>query len=212
MQMIIEENDFPIHNNNNNNNHNINDDAVDENKKKQENESSSSSSSSLNTPLFTTSQITKRISIPMSQTSSLVSIERILNDHIHRFFEGRCISEGFVQPQSSKILRTSCGLFRGSDVIYSIVFQCNICIPFDGMQIECSVRDITKAGVRGAAKHEIMSPFVVFVPRDPNIVNPMLNKMKMDDTFVASVIGFRYEINDKFISIIANIVDVDIII
>lgn len=166
--------------------------------------------STLNTPLFTMSQITKRITLPMSQiSSSSTSTEHILQEHLHRHFEGKCISEGFVQPDSSKLLRISCGLFRGSDVIYSVLFQCNICTPYEGMEIECSVRDITKAGVRGAARHEVMSPFVVFVPRDPNIDNPFLKIIKMDDTFIARVIGYRFEINDKFISIIADIVNVN---
>ena len=119
--------------------------------------------------------------------------------------EGKCIVEGYVKPGSSKIMTYSSGLIHGSSVAFDVVYECSICSPVEGMNITCVAKNITKAGIR-AETIELPSPVVIFVARDHHYTTPYFSEVKEKDEIVIKVIGQRYELNDKYISIIAELV------
>jgi hypothetical protein len=122
-------------------------------------------------------------------------------------FEGKCLVEGFIKPGSSTVITHSSGMVSGTNVKIEVVFECYICCPVEGMLIECVAKNITNAGIRAESATEKVSPVVVFVTRDHHYMNPYFSKIQENDTFVARVIGQRYELNDKYVSIIAELVD-----
>ena len=75
------------------------------------------------------------------------------------------------------------------------------------MLIECVAKNITNAGIRAESSSEKVSPIVVFVTRDHHYMNAYFSEIQENDTFLARVIGQRYELNDKYVSIIAELVD-----
>ena len=81
-----------------------------------------------------------------------------------------------------------------------------VCSPTEGMIIPCNVKSITKAGVR-AELDETPSPVVIFIARDHNYNNPVFNKLTEGEHINIKVIGTRYELNDTYISVIANLHD-----
>ena len=74
------------------------------------------------------------------------------------------------------------------------------------MKIKVNVKNITKAGIRAEYKDE-NSPIIIFISRDHVYNNSYFSSIKIDDTIYVKVIGVRYEINDEFISVIANLID-----
>jgi hypothetical protein len=74
------------------------------------------------------------------------------------------------------------------------------------MLISCVAKNITKAGIRGESSTETPSPIVVFVAKDHNYDNPLFADIKEGDEFTTRVIGQRFELNDKYISIIGELV------
>ena len=83
------------------------------------------------------------------------------------------------------------------------MFECLICRPSEGMKFKVIVKNITKAGIRAEYKED--SPIVVFISRDHVYNNKNFNSINIDDTIYIKVIGIRYELNDEFISIIADL-------
>jgi hypothetical protein len=74
------------------------------------------------------------------------------------------------------------------------------------MLISCVAKNITKAGIRAESSTDSPSPIVVFIAKDHNYDNPAFSDVSEGDEFTARVIGQRFELNDKYISIIGELV------
>lgn len=156
--------------------------------------------------IYTRSLVSKSVSVPIKDIGA--NIEKILEAHIVNFCEGKCIPEGHVKPGSIKIVTYSCGLIKGGYASFEVVFECAACFPVEGMHIYCLAKNITKAGIRAESSTDTPSPFVAFIARDHHYNNPKFAAIKEGDKFIASVIGQRFELNDKHISIIAELKDI----
>lgn len=158
-----------------------------------------------NATIYTRSLITRSISLPISTVGK--NIRETIEKCISSLFEGKCLVEGFIKPGSSTIITHSSGIVSGVQVKFEVVFECYICCPVEGMLIECVAKNITNAGIRAESSSEKVSPIVVFVTRDHHYMNAYFSEIQENDTFLARVIGQRYELNDKYVSIIAELVD-----
>ena len=135
------------------------------------------------------------------------NLDDIIEEYIHNNFEGKCVVEGYVKPNSVKIIRYSSGLIeRGNNIIFEVVFECDICFPVEGMLVSCIVKNIVKAGIRAESSNEMPSPIIVFVAKDHHFTNQQFNEIQVNDTITVRVIGQRFELNDKYISIIGELV------
>ena len=79
--------------------------------------------------------------------------------------------------------------------------------PVEGMLLQCVAKNITKAGIRAESSEETPSPIVVFITRDHNYSLPYFSTIKENDKFTARIIAQRFELNDKYVSIIAELVE-----
>lgn len=156
-----------------------------------------------NMALFSNALITKKIHVNIQNIGS--NIKQTLEKMIAADIEGKCIVEGFVKNRSTKIMTYSSGLVQGSSVTFEVVYECSICSPVEGMIINCIAKNITKAGIR-AETNDSPSPVVIFVARDHHYTTTYFSEVKENDDIVVKVIGQRYELNDKYISIIAELV------
>jgi DNA-directed RNA polymerase subunit E'/Rpb7 len=148
--------------------------------------------------------ITRTIPISINHIGN--NIKETLGKAIAAQIEGKCIVDGYIKPNSVEIITFSSGLVMSSDVIFEVVIQCEVCSPVEGMHIKCIAKHINKAGIR-AEINEKPSPIVVFIARDHNYASPLFAEVKENDEIKVRVIGQRFELNDKYISIIAEIVD-----
>ena len=148
--------------------------------------------------------ITRKITMSIVNVGN--NIKQTLEKVIAKQVEGRCIVEGFVKPLSSKILTYSSGILNGSDIVFDIVFECLVCSPVEGMHIACVAKNITKAGIR-AETAEDPSPVVIFVARDHHLSSAYFANVQEDNSINVRVIGQRYELNDKYISVIAELLE-----
>uniref|UniRef100_A0A6C0II56 S1 motif domain-containing protein n=1 Tax=viral metagenome TaxID=1070528 RepID=A0A6C0II56_9ZZZZ len=152
--------------------------------------------------LFTNALITKKIHVNIQNIGN--NIKQTLEKMIASDIEGKCIVEGFVKNGSTKIMTYSSGLIRGSMVTFEVAYECSICSPVEGMNITCIAKNITKAGIR-AETNDSPSPVVIFVARDHHFSTPYFSEVKENDEIMVKVIGQRFELNDKYISVIAEL-------
>jgi len=155
--------------------------------------------------IYSKSLITRSISLPMSSVGKNIfeNIEKMLAFN----YEGKCQVEGFIKQGSIKLITHSSGTIQATNVAFEAVFECQICCPVEGMLIQCIAKNITKAGIRAESVDEIPSPILVFVTRDHHYMNKYFSSITENDTFIARVIGQRFELNDKYVSIIAELVN-----
>ena len=153
--------------------------------------------------IYTGALITRRIALHIVHVGSNLrqTLERIIASEI----ESRCIVEGFVKPESSRIMSYSSGTVKGSQIIYEVIFECQVCAPVEGMLIDCIARNVTKAGIR-AEIDDIPSPVVIFLARDHHST-PYFSSIKENQPIKVRVIGQRFELNDRYVSIIAEVIE-----
>ena len=152
--------------------------------------------------IYSTSIINKEVVLNITEIDS--SLEIILLNKIIKLIEGKCIEEGFVKPSSTNILSYSSGLINGDKIIFKVVIECLICYPVEGNIISCIVKNITKAGIKAELNDEY-NPLLIFIARDHNYSNSSFSKLSIDEVINVRIIGFRYELNDNFISVIAQL-------
>ena len=155
--------------------------------------------------VYSRCMLTRKIVLPISTIGK--TLKENIEENIKATFEGRCVVEGYVKPHSSKIITYSSGLIqRGNRVTFEVVFECDVCFPVEGMIIPCVAKNITKAGIRAESANDVPSPIVVFLAKDHHFNSTQFAEVKEGDKINVRVIGQRFELNDKYISIIAEIV------
>ena len=74
------------------------------------------------------------------------------------------------------------------------------------MIIPCVVKNITKAGIRAESAGEVPSPVVLFIAKDHHYNVPHFTDIQEGDKISVRVIGQRFELNDKYVSIIGELI------
>jgi len=149
--------------------------------------------------------LTRKVVLPIQCIGK--NLDEVMEEYIQTHFEGKCIVEGFVKPNSSKIIRYSSGIIeRGSNVQFELVFECDIYFPVEGMVLSCVVSNIVKAGIRAVSSTDVPTPFIVFIAKDHNYNSQQFNDIQEGDIINVKVIGQRFELNDKYVSVIAELV------
>jgi DNA-directed RNA polymerase subunit E'/Rpb7 len=157
------------------------------------------------TSIYSRCLITRNIVLQITNIGK--NIKEVIEENIKSNFEGKCLVEGFIKPNSAKIITYSSGIiYRGSSVSFEVIFECEVCFPVEGMLVSCVAKNITKAGIRAESATEVPSPVVVFIAKDHHYNVSHFNDVKEGDKINVRVIGQRFELNDKFVSIICELV------
>jgi len=153
-------------------------------------------------PIYSKCLSTKRVSLPIKSIGR--NVTDMLEKKITMMIEGKCLVEGFVRPKSTKIVTHSSGIIQGDVILFEVLIECEVCFPVEGMLISCIAKNITKAGVRAVSADDDLSPVVVFIARDHHYASSQFANIQEGDKFLAKVIGQRFELNDKYVSVIAE--------
>lgn len=154
--------------------------------------------------VYSKQMLSRQVSLPITNIGQ--NLKDILTQSIANKIEGKCQTEGYIKPGTCNIITYSSGNIKGDKVSFNIVFECMICHPVEGMMMTCVAKQITKAGIR-AEIDELPSPVIVFIARDHHHTNKMFSKIKENDNITVKVLGQRFELNDTFVSVIAELVD-----
>jgi DNA-directed RNA polymerase subunit E'/Rpb7 len=146
---------------------------------------------------------TKRLSVPVKCVGSNIksTLENILRSNI----EGKCSIEGYVKQRSCNVITYSCGIIAGNIAIFTVVFECLVCNPSQGMRISCSVKNITNAGILARVDDGEYSPVNIFIARDHHYNILYFSELKEGDEIMIRVIGQRFELNDAFVSVLGEL-------
>ena len=160
-------------------------------------------------PLYTSAILSKDLEISFYDINrlSVDNFREELNNHVLKLIkncvEEKCIEDGYVKKDSVRIMTLSCGLLSADKIKYTATYECMICLPVEGMRIRCVAKAISNGGIRAIIDGEDPSPIVVFVARETSEVD--LSGYNEGDVFDAIVFGVQYELNDTFVSVLANI-------
>ena len=156
--------------------------------------------------IYSDALLTHVLEIPMNVVGS--GIKDKLEKKLRATIEGKCILEGYIKPNSVKVLTYSSGkIYDGNKIHFETTFECSVCLPVEGMIMNCVAKNITKAGIRADIESpDGDSPVVIFIARDHHYNSDYFSSIKENDKIKIRVIGQRFELNDKYISIIAELI------
>jgi DNA-directed RNA polymerase subunit E'/Rpb7 len=120
---------------------------------------------------------------------------------------GKCVNEGYVKPKTVKVINYSSGNVNSSKIEFTVTFDAMICLPVEGMVIECVCKTITKAGIHAQVIDDNNNiPVTIFIARDHHHLDSRFSNVNIGDKMKSRVIGIRYELNDDFICAICRFV------
>jgi hypothetical protein len=161
-----------------------------------------------NSHVYIRSLLTQKTVLKYDEVNS--ELFHILEEKIKKLNEGKCIKEGYVKNNSVKLLTYSSGELFDNKILFECVFECLITNPVESTIIYCITKSITKVGVRAELiVEDEQSPYVIFIARDHHYNNEAFSQIKENDIIQVRVLGQRYELNDKFISIIAELISIN---
>jgi DNA-directed RNA polymerase subunit E'/Rpb7 len=138
---------------------------------------------------------------------------KYLNENINEYIEtllknkveGLCISEGYVKPNSVRILKRSVGMLLGSrftgDITFEVVYTADVCNPVIGNIIICTVRNKNKLGI--LAKN---GPITIIVGKQL-YKNNDFEGINVGDNIKVEVIVKKFSLNDKEIQLVGRLWD-----
>jgi DNA-directed RNA polymerase subunit E'/Rpb7 len=127
---------------------------------------------------------------------------KILNE-----ITGKCINEGYIKPGSVNILNFSSGNVQSNVIEFKVIFECMVCLPVEGMLVECVCKTITKAGIHAQVIDDDGNiPIIMFVARDHHHLDHRFNAINEGEQLTVKVIGVRYELHDKYVCTIGKLI------
>tara|TARA_B100000902_G_C27294447_1_gene909096 strand:+ start:700 stop:1275 length:576 start_codon:yes stop_codon:yes gene_type:complete len=156
--------------------------------------------------VYVPSVLTSKVSLHITEVGQ--NLKTSLQNVISQKNEGKCIVEGYIKPNSVKVINYSSGVVCGEMITFETMYECMVSHPVEGMLIECEAKTITKAGIHAEViDDEGNVPITVFIARDHHYTQSYFNNVKENEKIKVSVIGIRFELNDPYICAIAKLVD-----
>ena len=153
------------------------------------------------TDIYSKAILTKKVDLLLSEVGK--NLEENVVSKLKSNYEGICNIDGYIKPDSIKLLTYSSGLIQANTIIFEVVFECELCAPTENSIVKAVVKNITKAGIRAEIINENdPTPLVIFITRDYNFKD---TNIEVGDSIFTRIIGTRYELNDKYISVIAEL-------
>ncbi len=154
--------------------------------------------------LYHSAIIHHKVVLPFAAIQSFKSIQELLIQYASDQIAGKCITEGFIKPQSCVLRSQSVGTLSAGNIAFNLEIECMLCCPKEGDVMKCVAKTVTQAGIRAHASME-PSPVVVYISRDvQDCQSRTMDSVKPGDHILIRVIGKRYELNDKHVSIIGE--------
>jgi DNA-directed RNA polymerase subunit E'/Rpb7 len=133
--------------------------------------------------------------------------DRLITKLKHRL-ENKCNKHGLIKEDSISILSISSAILSGHKAEFHVTYQALACNPVEGMIVESTIINITKAGVRAELQNFKTSPLIIFIARDHHNNSHYFNNVKEGDSINVKIIGVRFELNDSFVSVIGEIYNI----
>ena len=127
-------------------------------------------------------------------------------------FEGRCTYHGYIKIDSIEIVKVSCGMVKditlNGDTIYNVSYYADVCNPVVGSIISVKVVNTNMFGILAEKSvviaNKSYSILDVIVAKNNN---NELDKIKVGNSINVEIIGKKYELEDKKITVIGKIVE-----
>ena len=146
---------------------------------------------------------TIKIVLPINKIDKNLNVK--MKTYLKEKLELKCNKHGLIKKDSIIVLNISAGGVSGCTAEFIVTYQGLACNPVEGMIVEATILNITKAGIRAELVNYNESPMIIFISRDHHHNNEYFKSLKEKSMINVKIIGVRYELNDKFVSVIGEL-------
>ena len=152
--------------------------------------------------LYVSNLVTETVSVKFEHCGR--DMEKYFLLYARDHLEGRCIKEGYVRPDTTKVITYTSGGIHGTLIEYRVLYLVHVCHPYEGMRLTCQVESVSKIGIRAVIRKGA-NPIVVYLTRE---LNPgiYMEDYELEQVIEVSVLGHRFERQDPFISVLGTLV------
>lgn len=155
-----------------------------------------------------------RTSIQLSPADLIADFEDVILRRVRDTLEGVCSRYGYIRPGSISILKRSAGSFVkqhfNGHIKFEMICRAEVCNPNVGAKFQAIVKNKNALGIHAESalknngKEETILDIII-PKRSVGIVSTIsLEDVQIGDKIHVEVLGKRYQLNDKKISIIAR--------
>lgn len=154
------------------------------------------------------------IKVTTTLVKSIVLTPKLLNKKIDKNllktfqnkYEGKCISEGYVIPDTTKLIKRTIGFLKGShftgNLTFDVLFKVELYNPVKDNIIECTVQRVNELGIQS-----IVGPMQIVIPKELHTDKTLFKDIKVGDKIKVKVIARRFDLYDTVIYITAKLAD-----
>jgi DNA-directed RNA polymerase subunit E'/Rpb7 len=151
-------------------------------------------------PLFERRELSRKVHIHSKHLQK--NMQSSILAQLKMNFEGRCSSEGYIQPQSITLIEYSLGRsnYTKGGVDYDVRFQADMCLPHSGQTFKATVSLRSKIGI-----HAELTPIKILIPRDLHIGNEEFENVEVKQEIEFEVIGAQFKQQDRDIIVVGRL-------
>jgi DNA-directed RNA polymerase subunit E'/Rpb7 len=147
-------------------------------------------------------------------------INRGIRNHLERLvkaqYEGKCSYHGYIKTGSVSIFKHSLGQIQAfslnGTVVYNVQYHAEVCNPATGSIVKARVVNTNKFGIlaeSGTHVNNVFTPIleIIIAKNSIEIAHDVnVEHLKVGDVINVEIMGKKYELHDKKISIVGRIV------
>lgn len=136
------------------------------------------------------------------------NINKVIQKNLQDKVEGICIKEGFIKPESTRVISKTEGkmniaTFNGN-IKYNIKYEAEVCNPMEDQIIDCIVADNNKSIISAYVEDQDNSPLSIILARQHHIGNKEFINLKNGDEIRVKIISKLFEFRDKQILVVCQ--------
>lgn len=157
-----------------------------------------------------------RTSIQLAPSDLIADFEHVILSRVKESLEGVCSRYGYIRPDSITIVKRSAGTFIkqhfNGHIKFDMICKAEVCNPAVGSIFQATVKNKNALGVHAESDVDISGvPYpvldIIIPKRSAGITSTVnLEELNIGDVINVEVLGKRYQLNDKKISIIGRAV------
>lgn len=155
-----------------------------------------------------------RTSIQLAPSDLVATFDQVIINKVRASLEGVCSRYGYIRPGSTSILRRSAGSFIkqhfNGHIKFELVCKAEVCNPAIGSVFRAIVKNKNALGIHAESTIEINGVHqpvldIIIPKRSAGITSSInLEDIHIGETIHVEVLGKRYQLHDKKISIIGR--------
>lgn len=120
------------------------------------------------------------------------TIDELVKERLKGKVEGRCISDGYVRPESVDIVSRSLGCLENQDfaanMTFSVLYNCQVCNPKQGQILDCVVDIADDTNVVCYVGDEETSPVEIYLFKENHVGDSIFSSLKSGDKIRVAII------------------------